>query len=251
MRESMKSSNAKRPRVRLLVAAISALAAISLLAGCRLPAFGEQLGDKVTFSADLPVFQEGKEKLFVAGCRWWGASLGAPPFYVDIRCNLALSNGATDAANDLHTVLRYSSSYEDKMLSYTKDKCVGGINTALFTQAIKLPTDSIWRAAIVNYINSAANQAAFRSDCASVINGLWNEVDDDTYSTGHKCVATGATFHFTSVNTPPAIRDRTLYPIHETDTSLYPGCPMERLQITIDLPGPFNTILHWGNGPNE
>jgi hypothetical protein len=243
------ANRSSRLKLTALSASLCLLGAIAM-SGC-LPSVGQTLY-KGHVDQDIPYFDEGSERIANYQCRWWGAQFGAPPYHVDIRCNVALSTGVSDAANDIHTVSRYFPNYEEAVLNWGASGCGNGVYQGLLGFASSIHRESPFYEAVLRAYASA-QKGAFVSHCRTGLGALWHETDNNTYSGGHRCAGLGVTFRITSVNLPPTIRDLTTYPIDDSGDNPVtpPGCTQERLQYTIDLPGPFNTILHWGDGPNE
>ena len=209
-----------RSRTRLFVAGIGALSAL-LLSGCLQP--GQSLY-KSDIEYDLPGIKQGNQTIARVACKFQNASVNAPQ-YLDIRCYAVLSNGMTDLAHDVRTIADApwvdDSRIEDIVRGQAKSRCRSAVASGGHRVADQIP-HPFWKAVAHAYFSNATVLDDISNDCGTIATKAWGELNDNTYSTGHKCLAVGGTLHVDSVNHGPHLQSLSAFAIHETSTG-YPG----------------------------
>lgn len=235
----MRKSFGRRSSTRLCLLGLIVLGAVGLT-GCIQP--GDSVYTK-TITYDLPKIKNGQQNIARVGCKFYNASVNAPQF-LDLRCYVVLSNGMTDLAHDIRTLADAPWIDDEDVEAIVRDqaesRCRSAVASSGHTIADKIP-DAFWRSVANAYFSNAQVIADIGSDCGTVATAAWRELNDNTYSTGHKCIAMAGTLHVDSVNHGPHLQSVSVYPLAEGSTS-YPGCLKERLHADNWFGVPF-----WGN----
>jgi len=229
----------RRSGTRLCVLGLIVFGAVALT-GCIQP--GDSVYTK-TITYDLPRIKNGQQEIARVGCRYANGSVNAPQF-LDVRCYVVLANGMTDLAHDIRTLADApfidDEDIEAIVRNEAESRCRSGVASGGHLIADKIPHPFL-RAAANAYFSNPQVIADIGSDCGVMATAAWRELNDNTYSTGHKCIARAGTLHVDSVNHGPHLNSVSVYPLAEGSTS-YPGCLKERLHADNALGLP-----HWGN----
>jgi len=245
-------------RLAHAVTAASLVALVAIMStGCSFPAPGEELY-RTVYKGHVTGMTDDTDKILGLGCKFVSGTVN-PSLDIRGRCDIALSNGISDLANDIHTgldIARFipdvsSTDIKNNILNNITNRCTTAVNSGL-AEFVDTQTDPGIASFVQNYISTNVNVHGI---CAGSVNTLWDETNDNTYSGGHRCAAMHLNLRFTSVNTGPSV-SRSAYTIDES-ASTYPGCPLERVQITpcqnicIPFGGPCTevcqTLVYWGH----